>query len=140
MGLTVSGDAYAKRSGADGKGVSFDNQISVDIQTRWHHLPLDLGWRPTGKKVEPPKLSVDGGVCTWTFNIPLDHSPSLFKYRLLLEETETLYQYDPSIRTAVDHPRAASDMAKPRWKLSDTLTSISLNYERCIADSHRAQC
>jgi hypothetical protein len=112
--LTISGDAYYRRSGAYGTGVTFDNQISVEVQTRWHHLPFDLGWRPTGKKVPPPTPTVADGICTWTCTIPLDGNPSLFKYRLLIEETETLYQDDPSIRTPTDKPRAASDMAKAK--------------------------
>jgi hypothetical protein len=113
--LTVSGDAYAMRAGAAlqdptqagmDKGrptpVPFDNTFTVELQHRWHRLPLDFdpGWRPTSFKVPPPKMEVHDGIVTWKTQFQLPESPTFFKYRVLLRECETLYADSDAARKA----------------------------------------
>ena len=110
--LTVSGDSYGSRLGLPPlySDTSFDNEISVTLQNRWHHLPPDMAWKPCTCDIPPPDFKVIDGVSTWTFNFTLPRHPSLFKYRLQIEETETLYEDDPSIRTPTATPRTAAAM------------------------------
>jgi ABC-type molybdate transport system substrate-binding protein len=113
--LTVSGDAYAMRAGgvlqdptlagmdkARPTPVPFDNTFTVELQHRWHRLPLDFdpGWRPTSFKVPPPKTEVRDGIVTWKIQFQLPESPAVFKYRMLLRECETLYADSDAARKA----------------------------------------
>ena len=110
--LTVSGDSYDSRLGLPPNypNTSFDNEISVTLQNRWHHLTPDMAWKPCACNIPQPDFKVIDGVCTWTFTFTLPHHPSLFKYRLQIEETETLYEDDPGIRTPTSTPRTATAM------------------------------
>jgi hypothetical protein len=113
--LTVSGDAYAMRAGGAlqdsaqaglDKGrptlIPFDNTFTVELQHRWHRLPLDFdpGWRPTSFKVPAPKMEVNDGIVTWKIQFQLPESPIFFKYRMLLRECETLYADSDAARKA----------------------------------------
>jgi hypothetical protein len=64
--------------------------FTMTLQSRWHALGKDMGWRPV-KYVPNFKPTPDSGkdpVKTWSADLKLDHSSAFYKYRVLLEEHE----------------------------------------------------
>jgi len=86
--LCVSGVTYSTSL----EGASAGSVLQVSVQQRWHAVGGDVGWitPPWGGPFRDFRVTHQGDLTMWEKSFSLPHSPSLFKYRLLIEEFEQI--------------------------------------------------